>query len=232
MHQVVILAGGYATRLKELTSKTPKSLININGSPFLKLQIQLLKSHGVTNLLMCIGHLGDKIIDYIESQNNFEMSIEFSNDGNKPLGTAGSIRKALPKLEESFFVLYGDSYLTINYNLISKYYMNYKLSNLMTITKKIKNGLNANVKMEGNNLREYSKSSFKEDFNFIDYGLSLYKAETFELLPKDEHIDLESVVKKLIYEDNLKAFETEDEYFEIGSYDGIEELSSYLKERS
>ena len=66
LYQVVILAGGLATRLRPVTETIPKSLIEINGEPFIQHQLRLLQQHGIKNVVLCVGYLGEQIEKVIE----------------------------------------------------------------------------------------------------------------------------------------------------------------------
>src|SRR5437868_1985160 len=111
MYQVVILAGGLGTRMQQY-GDVPKALLNIHGEPFLGHQLQLLKSKGITKVVMCLGHLAEQVEKYAGDGSRFGLAIKYSNDGESLRGTGGAIRNALKLLDENFFVLYGDSYLT------------------------------------------------------------------------------------------------------------------------
>src|SRR6185295_10456097 len=114
----VILAGGLATRLRPLTEKIPKALIEVAGRPFLWHQIQLLKRHGIRKVILSVGYLGEQIEDLYGDGSTLGVSIVYAFDGPVLLGTAGAIRNAIELLPEQFFVLYGDSYLTCDYRAI------------------------------------------------------------------------------------------------------------------
>src|SRR5437870_3470347 len=113
MRPVAILAGGMGTRLSTLTASLPKALIDVNGEPFIAHQLRLLQSHGVTHVVVCAGHLGHMIEEYVGNGAQFNLRVEFSFDGPRLLGTAGALRQARHKLGSPFLVLYGDSYLPI-----------------------------------------------------------------------------------------------------------------------
>src|SRR5215475_13439504 len=114
----LILAGGYATRMRPLTEHTPKALIDVAGRPFLWHQLQLLKRHGIRRVVLAVGYLGERIQQTFGDGATAGVWLEYSYDGPTLLGTAGAIRKALPLLPEQFFVLYGDSYLTCDYQAV------------------------------------------------------------------------------------------------------------------
>jgi len=112
---VAILAGGLATRLSPITEKIPKSLLDIDGEPFILHQFSLLRSKGIDRVVVCVGYLGEMIQSLVGDGGRYGLKVEYSYDGKRLLGTGGAIKKALPMLGESFFVLYGDSYLPCNY---------------------------------------------------------------------------------------------------------------------
>jgi NDP-sugar pyrophosphorylase family protein len=112
---VAILAGGLATRLRPVTEKIPKSLVPVAGKPFLAHQLALLKSRGIRRAVLCLGYLGEMIQRDFGDGGKFGVKLDYSFDGEKLLGTGGAIKRALPKLGGEFFVLYGDSYLPLQY---------------------------------------------------------------------------------------------------------------------
>ena len=115
---VAILAGGLATRLRPQTESVPKALIDINGEPFLAHQLRLLRALGIDKVVLCVGYLGEQIVRLVGDGSQFGLQVAYSFDGPALLGTAGAIKQALFLLDESFFVLYGDSYLECDYRAI------------------------------------------------------------------------------------------------------------------
>ena len=115
MLTVALLAGGLATRLRPVTKRIPKSLIEVNGEPFVAHQLRLLQANGIRRVVLCVGFLGEMIREQIGGGERFGVEVEYSFDGDKLLGTAGAVKQALPLLGDSFFVLYGDSYLVCDY---------------------------------------------------------------------------------------------------------------------
>jgi len=112
---VALLAGGLATRLRPITEKVPSCSSRSLAKPFFSHQLRLLKKAGLTHLVLCIGYLGEKIVELYGDGSKWGVKIEYSFDGPKLLGTGGALIQALPKLGEAFYVLYGDSYLPIDY---------------------------------------------------------------------------------------------------------------------
>src|SRR3954469_8067206 len=112
---VAILAGGMATRLRPITDKVPKALITVAGEPFLVHQLRLLYAAGLCKAVLCVGYRGEMIEKEFGDGGAFGVELTYSFDGPELLGTGGAIKKALPLLGGSFLVLYGDSYLPIDY---------------------------------------------------------------------------------------------------------------------
>ena len=135
--QVVILLGGMAIRLRPITKNIPKAMIMINGRPFLEHQMELLKKNGLKNFVFCVGYKWNLIREYFGDGNKNNIEIKYSYDGKYLLGTAGAVRKAIKVLDEDFIILYGDTYLQIDYrSLIDYYYKNKSgYSGLMSVYK-------------------------------------------------------------------------------------------------
>ena len=118
MLPIVILAGGLGTRLGSLTENTPKCLLKVNQKPFIELQLELLREAGYSNVFLCLSHHAEKVVAHLGNGKRFDIDIEYSFDGSSQLGTGGAIRKVLPKLGPEFAVIYGDSYLPIDYKTV------------------------------------------------------------------------------------------------------------------
>src|ERR1700683_1184063 len=136
MLPIAILAGGAASRLRPLTEATPKSLVEVAGKPFIVHQLNLLRREGVERVVLCVGHLGEKIKEFVGDGASLGLQVAYSFDGDRLLGTAGALRHALPLLGEAFFVLYGDSYLDVALHSIELAFQRRGLPALMTVFRK------------------------------------------------------------------------------------------------
>ena len=194
---VVILAGGLATRLRPITETIPKSLVDIHGEPFIAHQLRLLKHHGITEVLLCIGYLGEQIVDKIGNGDRFGVQVSYAFDGPKLLGTAGAIKQALRQLPEYFFVLYGDSYLPCNYAAIQKIFLNSGKQALMTVFKNQDQWDNSNVEFKYGQVMEYDKKNKTDRMHHIDLGLFKYQLEfTQKILKKVRGLELQKIFDK------------------------------------
>ena len=99
---VALLAGGMATRLRPITEKIPKLLVEVAGEPFFSHQLRLLKAAGLTHLVLCVGYLGEHIVELYGDGSRFGVKIDYSFDGPTLLGTGGALIRALPQLATPF----------------------------------------------------------------------------------------------------------------------------------
>jgi N-acetyl-alpha-D-muramate 1-phosphate uridylyltransferase len=226
---VVILAGGLATRLRPLTEKIPKSLVEVAGHPFLEHQITLLRKNGISEIFLCVGYLGGMIEELFGDGEQFGIQIIYSYDGDKLLGTGGAIKKVLPKLSEDFFVLYGDSYLPIDYQAVATHFQVSDEPALMTVFRNDDAWDRSNVWFEDGTIRRYSKAERLPQMRYIDYGLTVCSQPIFENYPGEEPFDLAIVLEELSQRGELAGYEVHQRFYEIGSHEGLEELDRLLR---
>jgi NDP-sugar pyrophosphorylase family protein len=225
MLPIAILAGGLATRLGSLTEKTPKSLIEVAGEPFIAHQLRLLKRNGIQHVMLCVGHLGEMIEKAVGNGGTFGMKVEYSYDGANLLGTAGAIRNALPKLGDKFFVMYGDSYLFCDYPTVAHKFFQSGKPALMTVFRNDGQWDTSNVEFDGERILAYGKKNRTDRMRYIDYGLGVFRAEAFQ---QTKAADLADVYAELTQSGELAALEVHERFYEIGSRAGLREMRNLL----
>ena len=221
---MVILAGGMGTRLRPLTSQVPKSLIPIGGKPFLHHQIELVKRSGIRDIVLCLGHLADMMKDYFGDGRWLGVRIRYSEEGSHLLGTAGAIKNAEPLLDDDFFLMYGDSYLMIDYREVMRYFRRFDKLGLMVVWKNVDRFEPSNVRVEGDIVTAYNKDQKSPDMVYINYGLSVLRKAALALMPPGRPFSQEELYQILIDQRELLAFEAEQRFYEIGSPKGLEEF--------
>jgi len=233
MMPVAIIAGGLAKRIRPVTENIPKSLIEINGRPFIDYQLDLLRSEGITDAVLCVGHLGGMIEAHVGDGSRHDgLRVRYSYDGEAPLGTGGAVKKALPVLGDKFFVMYGDSYLPINYADVERAFESSGRSGLMTAYRNGGRWDTSNMVyqpggVDGPGVVElYDKKNLMPGMNYIDYGLSCLRSSELSSVDSD-CFDLADVLSSLSKQRQLAGFEASTRFYEIGSFAGIEDFSRY-----
>jgi N-acetyl-alpha-D-muramate 1-phosphate uridylyltransferase len=228
MLPVAILAGGLATRLRPLTESIPKSLVDVNGEPFIMHQLRLLSANGIERVVLCAGYLGEMIQEYIGAADSLGVQVDFSFDGDRLLGTAGAIKQALPLLGNAFFVLYGDSFLPCDYFAIQRTFLSCRKKALMTVFRNAGKWDSSNVEFQEGQILAYDKEQKTERMRHIDYGLGMFVASTFDRVPEGQFFDLADLYRLILAAGELAAFEVTQRFYEVGSFEGIEELRQFL----
>lgn len=225
---VAILAGGLATRMHPVTQTIPKSLIEVAGRPFIDYQLELLRAGGIQNVVLCVGHLGEMIEAHIGDGKRFGLSVRYSFDGEKLLGTGGALRRAVPLLGPDFFVLYGDSYLEIAYASVQAAFRERGKPALITVFRNEGKWDTSNVLFDGANVIRYDKRQPGSDMKFIDYGLGVLSADLLKSVGR-EAFDLSDVYAELAGDGRLAGFEAAKRFYEIGTPSGLALTDGHLK---
>ena len=225
---VAILAGGLATRLRPITQEIAKSLVEVNGEPFIAHQLRLLKRQGVENLVLCTGFLGQQISDFVGDGSGFGLRVRYSDDGGNPLGTGGALCKALPLLGENFFTLYGDSFLLCDFSAVQSAFQSGNRLALMTVFRNEGRFDQSNVEFRDGVILAYDKAMRTESMQYIDYGLGVFASRLFQAYPAGAPLDLAGVYQDALKRGELSGFEVQQRFYEIGSLAGLRELSEHL----
>ena len=230
MIPVAILAGGLATRMRPRTETLPKSLLEVAGQPFLAHQLHALSCQGIQHVVLCVGHMAEQIEEFAGDGSAFGLRIAYSEEEGRLLGTGGALRKALPLLGEEFFVLYGDSWLKIDYTAVLKAFKESALPALMTVFRNNGHWDTSNVELQAGQIQLYSKVQRNERMSHIDYGLGILTRELLKAYPRQQTFDLAEVYERLSREHRLASYEATQRFYEIGSPSGLEELNLKLRD--
>jgi NDP-sugar pyrophosphorylase family protein len=226
-----ILAGGLARRLRPLTEKVPKALIDVNGEPFIAHQLRRLAYNGIRRVVICTGYLGVMIEQAIGDGSAYGIEVDYAADGPRLLGTAGAVKQALGLLTPSFFVMYGDSYLTCDFRAVFEAYEASGKNALMTVYRNDGKYDRSNVEFSAGRIRAYDKENLSEAMHHIDYGLGVFHASAFDAIPDATPSDLAQLYAELLAANELAAYEVGERFYEIGSPRGLEETRLYLEKK-
>jgi NDP-sugar pyrophosphorylase family protein len=225
---VAILMGGLATRLHPITATVPKALVDVAGKPFVLRQLDYLRRQGVSRVVLCVGFLGEQIEAVVGDGSASGLSVSYSQDWPNLLGTGGALKQALPLLESRFLVLYGDSYLPIDFASVERDFLASGKPALMVVQRNADRWDKSNVLFRDNVIVEYNKRVPTPDMRHIDYGLGAMSAQ---VLADDTMgpFDLADVYHRLSLSGQLAGHEVHERFYEIGSHEGLAEAVDYFK---
>jgi N-acetyl-alpha-D-muramate 1-phosphate uridylyltransferase len=233
---IVILAGGKATRLYPITKNIPKSLLEFNGKPFLHHQLELLRDNDFTDIHLCLGVFADQILNCVSccKKNGFNItySIDYPN-----LGTGGALNRVPHHLGKYFFVMYGDSYLpNIDFHDMQEKFFTNNADILLSVCRVNNNsniefypdmGLYEEYQALGT-IVSYDKSNPTDMMDYSDYGVSILSRNVFDGYSYGSKFDLSRVYQTACKNNNILGYEVYENFYEIGSQEGIEEFQAYL----
>lgn len=225
---IAVLAGGLATRMKPLTEKIPKSLLDVAGEPFIAHQLRLFAKNGIGRVVLCLGYLGEMVQAVVGTGAQFGLDVDYAFDGPKLLGTGGALKRALPLLGEEFLVTYGDSYLDVGYRSVVDAFRASGADALMTVFRNADRWDASNVEFIDGRIVDYNKQPTPR-MTHIDFGLSVLKAKAFAGTAENEPFDLAVLYRRLVHEGNMAGFELFQRFYEIGSPAGWRELDALLR---
>ncbi len=228
---VAILAGGLATRLRPLTAQVPKVLLEVAGKPFAVHQIELLQRHGFTEIVFCVGYLGEQVQLSLGNGHRWGVNLHYAFDVPAPLGTGGALRKALPQLGEAFLVMYGDTYLPCDFAAVERAFLASGKLGLMTVLLNDDLWDRSNVLFQEGQIVRYDKQQRFPGMRHIDYGLGALRARAFDAYQDGVFIDLATVYQDLQARDQLAGLEVTQRFYEIGSYAGLQETRQYFTKK-
>jgi NDP-sugar pyrophosphorylase family protein len=225
--QCVILAGGLGTRMRPLTETCPKTLLPVAGRPFAYHQLHWLGAQGITEVVYSIGHQGDLIRSYWDEEPSPVSKIRYVDEGERLRGTAGALRLAREQgvLDERFFVIYGDSFLPVEFKPIWQAFQASGQPALMTVLRNEGRWDRSNVVYENGKVGLYDKTG-AACMRYIDYGLSCFRRDVFD---DSTHSDLAALFHELSVQGKLAGFEVHERFYEIGSPAGLRDLEQYLE---
>jgi NDP-sugar pyrophosphorylase family protein len=209
----------------------PKSLVEVAGKPFIKHQIELLRRNHIERVVICLGFLGEQIEKILGDGSDFGLQINYVHDGPRLLGTGGALKRALPVLGKAFFVLYGDSFLDIDYACVEAEFVQSGEIGLMTVYRNHGKWDRSNVLFAHGQIVQYDKKNPTPEMQHIDYGLGILQNAALEEVPEDQAYDLANVYTSLIQRGQLAGCEVQQRFYEIGSPAGLAETHLYLSQK-
>jgi NDP-sugar pyrophosphorylase family protein len=227
--KVLIIAGGLGTRLGQLTPNQPKSLVQILSRPFIEYQFYFLRNSSVINVVLCLGYQGQQIADCGGDRRKFGINLKYSFE-NKPLDVAGAIRLAEPILQQYFFMLYGDSYVSLNFKDMIASMREKQSLRAMAAYQNHDSFDKSNTAVADGYVTYYSKEK-RGNLKYIDYGVNLFRQEVLKLIPEAKPYSMGALFSQFIERGELLAHEVKKRFYEIGSVNGLTEFTEDVRGR-
>jgi N-acetyl-alpha-D-muramate 1-phosphate uridylyltransferase len=229
--QAAILAGGLGTRLRPLTEKVPKAMVSVNGRPFLEYELELLKRNKVTDIVLCLGYLGEQVEEHFGDGRRFGVKIRYSHDGKELLGPIGGLKTAEHLLGDEFFVTYGDAYLRMNYEEMMAVLNQSKKLATMAVYKNEGRFGRSDIIAKNGFVVAYDKTRSLSGMLWVNFGVSALKKEALSEVEPGRYCDEETFYGALIKRKQLVSYQTYDRFYEIGSPQGLDEFARFIAEK-
>jgi mannose-1-phosphate guanylyltransferase len=230
--QAVILAGGLGTRLWPLTREVPKPMAPVAGKPYLEHQLKLLRQQGFREVVLLIGYLGQQIEDHFGDGNRFGLSIRYSRE-ETPQGTGGGLRDARPLLADAFLLLYGDSYLPIDYHRVGESLKESTALGVMVVydNRRADTLVRNNVALAPDGfVSRYNKRTENDpELTHVEAGVLAFRRSVLDLITPTGKASLENeVYPTLVKARQMRGFAVEQRFYDIGTPERIKILENVL----
>ncbi|MAF24578.1 hypothetical protein CL634_03245 [bacterium] len=230
----IILAGGEGTRLRPLTYTVPKPLIDVQGKTLTEQVIDLLKSFGVSEIVLSLGYMAEKIKDHFGDGSKFGIPISYLIE-EKQMGTAGPLlllreKKSLPKT--SFMMVNGDNLFNVNYKAWSEVHKRHSSVATIALTKVEDPSSRGAVKVEGNKITEFAEKpkEGRAPSNLVSSGYYILSPDIFQYLPDGDHVMMETnIFPALASAGKLYGYADEGQWFDTGTPERYEQVKNKWK---
>lgn len=225
--KTVILAGGLGKRLRPLTSDRPKPMIQINNTPIIELQVKWLKKCGITDIIVLVGHLREKIKHHLADGKKFGVNISYIEE-NVPLGTGGALKNAKDHIiqngnsDSGFFVINGDILTNLDpFTMSEKGSMTLALVPLKSTF-----GI---VETNGDLVSKFVEKPYIYD-RWINAGVYYFSNDIFDYLPDNGNLET-ITLPMLVEKQKLKAKKFSNNYWRsIDSHKDVDEASKEIEQ--
>ena len=229
VNQAVILAGGVGERLRPLTYTTPKPMVLINDRPFLEYLIDLLKQNGISEVVLLLGYLHEKIVDHLGDGSNFGINIKYSI-GDVSFETGKRIKDAEDLIQDQFLLMYCDNYWPLDLKRLMELHDKNRTSATVTAYTN-KDGITRNNMYVDENgyVVKYDKSRKDKNLNGVEIGFFIVDKKVLGLMPDDNFSFEKVVLPRLIEKRQLSCYLTDHRYYSIGSLERISKTEKFLQ---
>jgi len=223
--KAVILAGGEGTRLRPYTYEVAKPMLPIKGKPMVQHVIDLLKSHGVTDIYLAIGYKGEQIEEYFGNGSRFGLNIKYVRE-KSPLGTAGPLRLLKKYLDDSFFLIWADCISKIDLTDFAHFHKSHDGLATIALTTVDDTSRFGVASMKGSLITGFVEKPKNEDAptKLVNTGIAIFEPAIIDkYIPKTGKAMVEKdVYPKLSAEGKLFGYPFEGQWFDTGTHEAYE----------
>ena len=228
--QAAILVGGLGTRLGSLTRSVPKPMVVVAGKPFLEHELLLLREQGISDFVMCVGYLGEKVEDHFGDGSRWGVRVRYSYDGPKLLGPAGALKRAEPLFDEFFFVTYGDAYLRADYKGMMRTLVDSGKLGAMAVYENHDRYGKSDVALGKGLVVRYDKGG--RGMDWVNFGVSALRKGGLSFIPPAKECGEEEFYGELIKREELLAFQVPERFYEIGTPASLKEFGRFISSQT
>jgi mannose-1-phosphate guanylyltransferase len=182
--------------------------------------LQLLKSQGISDIILSIGYLGQQVRDFFGKGKSLGVSLRYSEEKEKLLGTGGALKQAQELLDDYFLVINGDTYLPVDYCDVERTFLKRNKKAIMVVYDNHDDtGVKNNVALDNNlTVVRYDKESSNPNLKYVEAGVLVLQRETLNLIKETDPISLEKgLYPALIEQREMAAYVTQQRFYDIGT---------------
>jgi NDP-sugar pyrophosphorylase family protein len=228
--QAVLLVGGRGTRLGALTKTMPKPMLPVGGRPFLEYVIAFLRRNEIARVLFCVSHLGEVIRDHFGDGDRFSLRVDYGVEP-KPSGTGGALVLAADKLDETFFVLNGDTIFDIPLRQLTALLANHPTTRAAMVLRQVDDVARyGSVQLQGDLVTAFEEKG-REAAGLVNGGIYCLKRDALELLPAGTSSLERDLFPQLAANRQLCALRSDGYFIDIGVPEALARAQAELPVR-
>ena len=226
----LILAGGKGTRLKPITDEIPKPLIPLHNQPIMQYTIDLFKKYGISKVIVCIGHMGEKIKEHFRDGKQLGIEIIYVEEKD-PMGTAGPLSLAKKYLTETFVMCNADELKNIDLFDMFLFHKEHGAIGTIALTTVDDPSAYGVAKLEGSKILEFIEKPKKEEApsKLINSGLYILEPEILKYIPDAPASIEREVFPKVAKDGKLFGYPFSGQWFDTGNFERYEKARKEWK---
>lgn len=229
--KAIIVAGGRGERLRPFTDHIPKPMIEIRGKPILLHIIELLKSHGIVEIILALCYLPKVITSYFGNGSKFGVKIDYTfEDANFPLGTAGAILSARESIDDTFIVTYADILRDLDIKKMINFHKKKKAFATLNVYKRESQDAKSRVLIDDKKritkfIERPVEDELRKDYIWVNGSFYILEPEIFNWIPVNKKSDFgKDIFPKLLASNKaLYVFPTTRYFIDIGDLKKLEQ---------